>query len=77
MGYDRKSHSMEGEFARLDILRFIGDFIDAHGYSPSIREIMTGCGYNSTSSVAHHLSVLHDLGKIDYQPRIARSVRLT
>jgi SOS-response transcriptional repressor LexA len=70
-------HTMGGEFARLDMLEFITNFTESHGYSPSFREIMVGCGLQSTSSVAHHLSVLRDLGKIEYQDNIARSVRVT
>lgn len=62
---------------RDDILGFIGDFIEKNGYGPSIRDIMKGCHFSSTSSVSHHLEVLKADKKIDYRPRIARSVRLT
>lgn len=70
-------HSVGGDFARIDMMEFITNFIESHGYSPSFREIMVGCGLNSTSSVAHHLSILRDMGKVEYMDNIARSVRIT
>jgi SOS-response transcriptional repressor LexA len=65
-----------GDFARIDIVEFIAGFWDKHGYAPSFRDIMTGCGFNSTSSVAHHLSVLRAMGRVEYIDNIARSVRV-
>jgi SOS-response transcriptional repressor LexA len=67
---------MDGDFARLDIVEFIGEFINEYGYSPSFREIAAGCGFASTSGVAHHMSVLRNMGRIVYQDHVARSVRL-
>lgn len=64
-------------YRQADILEFIGNFIAAHGYSPSFREIMKGCGFNSTSSVAHHLSHMRIQGQVEYTDNIARSVRVT
>ena len=75
--FDLKLLDELAEYRQSDIHEFIGNFIAAHGFSPSFREIMEGCGFNSTSSVAHHLSKMRDMGKIDYQDRIARSVRIT
>jgi len=66
----------QGELRRVDIVEFISDFWEQNSYGPSIRDIMKGCGYTSTSSVAHHLLILRDLGKVEYQDRIARSVRV-
>lgn len=66
-----------GDARREDICEFIGNFWKWRGYGPSVRDIMKGCGFGSTSSVAHHLSVLRDMGKIEYSDKIARSVRLT
>ena len=70
------NYPMVGELARMDIVEFVAKFIAGHGYSPSFREIMVACDFNSTSTVAHHLSILRDLGKVDYQDNIARSVRI-
>lgn len=66
-----------GDARREDICEYIAGFWAGHGYGPSVRDIMRGCGFSSTSSVAHHLSVLRDMGKIEYSDKIARSVRLT
>ena len=72
----REQHTVSGDFARLDVLEFIENFWGTNGYAPSFREIAQGCGLNSTSSVAHHLSVLRAMGKVDYIDNIARSVRV-
>lgn len=64
------------KYRQADILAFIQDFWDQNGYGPSFRDIMHNCGYHSTSSVAHQLAQLRDMGKIDYQDRIARSIRV-
>lgn len=62
---------------QIDILKFIRTWWAEHEYGPSVRDIMHGCGYASTSSVAYHLTILRDLGKIDYTNSVARTVRLT
>ncbi len=38
------------------LLQFIAEFIAEHGYSPSYREIMRGCGYTSVATVALHVN---------------------
>lgn len=72
----RPRHSIDGDYVRLDVLQYIRDFIEDEGYSPSVRDIMYGCGFSSTSSVSHHLRVLREKGKITYQNNVARSVRI-
>lgn len=72
----RPAHTMDGDFVRQDILQFIEMYWDRNHFAPSFRDIAQACELNSTSSVAHHLSVLRDLGKVDYQDNIARSVRV-
>ena len=76
LGRDFRPHHVEGDFARLDVLEFIEKFWETNGYAPSFRDIAQGCGFNSTSSVAHHLSVLRAMGKVEYMDNIARSVRV-
>jgi SOS-response transcriptional repressor LexA len=68
--------SIGGDLARLDIVEFIANFWAKHGYAPSFRDIMIGCEFNSTSSVAHHLSILRVMGRVEYMDNIARSVRV-
>jgi SOS-response transcriptional repressor LexA len=43
---------------------YIRDYIEAHGYSPTIREIAGGAQLSSTSSVAYVLTALQDKGYI-------------
>jgi hypothetical protein len=59
------------------ILTFIASFFRANRYSPSLREITTGCDLSTTSLTARHLRALRDAGLVDFQAGIARSVILT
>lgn len=59
-----------------DTLLFIRQFIKQHGYSPSVREIAAGIGTTSTSVAGYHIRRLSDLGKIEWTPGIARSIRI-
>ncbi|MBT4512244.1 MAG: repressor LexA [Chloroflexi bacterium] len=61
---------------RQKILRFIREFAGQNGYSPTLQEIMQGCGINSMASVQHHLGVLEEQGEIRRNPRISRSIQL-
>lgn len=40
------------------LLTFVSDFITEHTYGPSYREIMSGLGYKSVSTVAVHVDAL-------------------
>lgn len=48
-----------------EILRYIKDFMIAHGTTPSIREIGEGVGLYSTSTVHAHFQRLVDCGYIE------------
>ncbi len=48
-----------------EILRYIKDFMIAHGTTPSIREIGEGVGLYSTSTVHAHFQRLVDSGYIE------------
>ena len=65
-----------GTNSRRKIYDFLVEFITEHGYAPSVREICTGTGLNSTSTVYHHLSVLEDMGKIHMQENKTRAISL-
>ena len=58
-------------------LEFIEVFIAEHGYSPSYREIMTGCNYTSVATVALHVQSLIARGHLVKRGRSARSLELT
>lgn len=58
------------------ILLVITDGIRRRGYPPSIREIGDAVGLASTSSVAHQLNQLEDLGRIRRTPGQCRTIEL-
>ena len=47
------------------ILKSIILYITKHGYPPTVREICALTGIKSTSTVQHHLEILHEEGKIE------------
>lgn len=58
------------------LLQFIADFIDEKGYSPSYREIMAGCNYNSVATVAKHVKNLISRGHLEKRSGSARSLEI-
>ncbi len=63
--------------SQRNIVKFIGNFIDENGYSPSIREICKQTGINSTSTVFRHIQKLKETGVIvEGKIGTARSIRL-
>jgi SOS-response transcriptional repressor LexA len=62
---------------RRRMLAFIARFVREHGFPPSRRQIMRGCGYASTCTVNSDLNALAAQGCIERgDPRTARSIRL-
>jgi SOS-response transcriptional repressor LexA len=59
-----------------ELLTFIEDFITAHGYSPSYREIMQGTGHTSVATVSLHVNNLIKRGHLIKRDRSARSLEL-
>lgn len=59
-----------------ELLSFIEQFIAAHGYSPSYREIMQGLSYNSVATVALHVNSLITRGQLRKRDRSARSLEV-
>lgn len=66
----------QGVQRRADIMEFVEGYIEANGYSPTLREIGEGVGISSPNSVRNHLHRLQDDGKIDITPNVARSIVL-
>ena len=56
------------------ILQFIRKFIDARGYPPTVRDIVSGCEISSTSVVAYNLTRLETAGYIRRHAKISRGV---
>ncbi len=59
-----------------ELLGFIEQFIGEHGYSPSYREIMTGCNYTSVATVALHVNSLIKRGHLAKRDHSARSLEV-
>jgi repressor LexA len=57
-----------------DILGFIREWIDSHGYPPSVREIGEAVGLVSPSSVAYQLKELERKGYLRRDPNRPRAV---
>ena len=53
---------------------FLVQYIRKEGYPPSVREICTGVGIRSTSTIHAHLKRLHDVGRIEYTPGKRRAI---
>lgn len=61
---------------RQSILDYIVAYSFEHGYSPTVREIGQAVGLASSSSVWGELRALADDGRITYEPRKARTIRV-
>jgi repressor LexA len=57
------------------MLAYIREYIQAHGWPPTVREIGAALGIKSTSTVAHHLRALARLGYVELGPG-ARTIRV-
>lgn len=60
-----------------EILRFIREYSDKHGYAPTYDEIGEGVGLYSKSSVRNHIQKLLEAGKIESDhPGSPRAIRI-
>lgn len=59
------------------ILQCIYDYLDEHGYPPTVREICEAVDLSSTSTVHGHLSRLEKKGFIQRDPTKPRAIELT
>ncbi|MBR9800252.1 hypothetical protein GYB59_00500 [bacterium] len=58
------------------ILAFVTQYIQAHGYSPSQREIADSQGFSSLTAVRGHLEALERKGQIRRSSHTSRSIQL-
>ena len=67
-----------GISVRKEILAYIISYITEHGYAPTVREIATGVGLKSTSSVQSHLAKMFDEGMLETDAGIGapRAIRV-
>ena len=68
--------SRSGNQTRARLIDFIARYIDEHGYSPSQDEMRKELALSSRSHVSYHLRVLRAEGRVDWEPRRTRTVRL-
>lgn len=59
-----------------ELLSFVDGFIKEHGYGPSYREVMSGLGYKSVSTVAVHIDGLISKGYLHKRDNSARSLEV-
>ncbi|QQS65331.1 hypothetical protein IPO96_02135 [Candidatus Saccharibacteria bacterium] len=77
MEEDQPLSTVRPTMRQQQLLEFIAAFIAEHGYSPSYREVMKGCNYNSVATAALHIRNLIDRGHLVKRGRSARSLELT
>lgn len=58
------------------VLDFIINFLDEHGYSPSYREIKDGLNYSSVATIAKHIDNLYIAGLIRKKDHEARTIEV-
>jgi repressor LexA len=58
------------------LMTYVAEFSAMHGYGPSYREIMMGCGYTSVATVAEHIQNLIARGHLRKRDRSARSLEV-
>lgn len=58
------------------VLVAIAEWVESHGWPPTIRELVETLGLSSTSGVRKHLMNLESLGYIDRHPGTARGIRI-
>ena len=59
------------------ILFFIRQHVDAHGYPPTVREIGQAVNLSSSSTVHAHLKTLEEQGHILRDPVLTRAIKLS
>lgn len=61
---------------QLQVLNYIDEFTKINDYSPTYREIMSGLGLSSVSTVAEHIDNLILIGALKKIPNTARSLEV-
>lgn len=59
-----------------EVLDFIREFIDSHGYSPSTREIQQHFNFSSQNAAMNHVNALVSKGKLSRVTRFSRTIRV-
>jgi len=59
-----------------EVLAFVRGYIKAHGYPPSVQDIIDGTSVTSTSVVSYYLEGLSEMGYIERRANTARAIRV-
>lgn len=59
-----------------DILKAIEQFVEEHGYAPTVRDIARMVGASSTSHVHYYLRRLRESGRVDWVDGKSRTLHL-
>lgn len=59
-----------------ELVKFVAEFDEANGYSPTTREIASGMGFKSVESVHRLLQALKESGRVTWIPNRARTLRI-
>ena len=59
-----------------DVLLFILTYSTKNGFPPSVAEIQRGCKLSSKSHAHYYLTRLRDQGRVTWEPRSIRTVRV-
>ncbi len=60
----------------IKIMEYLTEFQDKHGYSPAIRQIGDSIGVEFTSLIDYYLNQLTEMGYIQREKHISRSIRV-
>jgi repressor LexA len=77
--FDRPSNPLEAEMLtgrQQEIWDFLVDYVDTHGYPPTVREIGEAVGLASPSTVHAHLANLERAGLLKRDPTKPRALEL-
>ena len=58
------------------VIDFIEEFIERHDYSPSVRDVASGCSIASSTVAQYHLKILEREGYISRDRKVSRSISL-
>lgn len=61
---------------RSRVLEFVRSFMAEKGYSPSVGDIVAGCGLSSPNLAQYHLNVLEREGLVRRAPGVFRSIQI-
>jgi len=62
---------------QLSILKFVQEFVNDNGISPTIEDVKIGCNLSSKSVVSYNLNILEKNGYLDRKKGLARSIKST